>query len=447
MSALDQIVSVEITTQGAGLTADGFGTALIMSYRARLIAGVDKVRSYSSLSEMALDGYTATTPEYLMAQKYFAQNPRPDVIKVGKGTLPPTQRYDITVVSVQNSTDYTVLYDGVEVTYTSDASATNDEIATGLAAALDTAMAASHGAATSGSGGSLICRVTADAAGGWASIEVQNIGLLKITQNNAATTVATDLDAFLDEDSDWYCVLNPWGSEAQIAAVAAWVESNEKTYSACSGDTEILTVTSGSATDVAKDLITAAYTRTIIHYHPSPIDFIDAGFAGKILPKDPGTETGALKTLAGVDAYTVSTTQLTNAEAKNCNTYTTLAGRNVTRWGKVASGEWFDVIRFNDWMKVRMQTRIASLLFNADKIPYTDAGIAQVVGQVRGQILDGIEVGGISDDEGEEFSITYPRASEVSSEDKAARILPDVEYSYTLAGAIHKTVVRGTVSA
>ncbi len=439
--ALSEIVNVSITTEGAGLTQAGFGTGLIKSYRTRLIAGNDKVRSYSSLAEMVTDGYLSTTPEYKMAAKYFAQNPRPLTIKVGKGTQTPTQRYEIGIVSVANSTAYSVLLDGTTVTYTSDSDATEAEIATGLAAAIDGAQSTHTAANVSDN-----CRVTADAAGAWVSLKVVDTSLLSITQNNAATTVATDLDAFLNEDSDWYTILNPWNSEAQVAAIAAWAEANDKTFIAASNDSEIVTVATGSATDVAKDMVTAAYSNTMICYHPSPQDFLDAGIAGKTLPKDPGSETGALKTIAGVDAYTLSTTQRTNAEAKYCGTYTTLAGRNVTRWGKVASGEYFDTIRFNHWMIARIQERVALLLMNADKIPFTDAGIAQVVGEVRAQILDGIAAGGISTDEGEEPTVTYPRAADVSALDKAARTLPDIGFTYTLSGAIHTVTINGVVS-
>jgi len=43
-------------------------------------------------------------------------------------------------------------------------------------------------------------------------------------------------------------------------------------------------------------------------------------------------------------------------------------------------------------------------------------------------------------------TVSVPRAADVSMIDKAARLLPDVKFEATLAGAIHKVIVNGTVS-
>jgi hypothetical protein len=414
---------------------------MILSYRP---AWAERVRTYTDLAGMIADGFTATTPEYLAAASIWAQNPRPPRIKVGRGALPPTQRYDITVVTVANSTDYTVtLADGTEVTYTSDANATNDEIATGLAAAIDAAQS-THTGTTTGSGGSLQCRVTADAAGNWMSLAVQDVNYLKITQNNSATTVATDLAAINTEDPDWYCLINLFNSELQAAACAAWVESNNKFFVCASSDTEIISVATGSATDLAKDLATSAYERTALIYHPDPSEFADAAWAGNCLPLDPGSETWNFKTLAGVAAYSLTATHKTNLRAKKANFYTTVAGVNVTQDGQASSGEWIDVVRFRDWFTSGLQERIASVLFNAKKVPFTDAGIALIKGEIWAQIADGIAVGGIATDPAP--TVTAPRASAVSSLDKADRILPDVSFTFTLAGAIHSVTISGVVS-
>jgi hypothetical protein len=44
------------------------------------------------------------------------------------------------------------------------------------------------------------------------------------------------------------------------------------------------------------------------------------------------------------------------------------------------------------------------------------------------------------------WSVTAPKRSEIAANTIAARVLPDVEFEFTLAGAIHSVVVRGVIS-
>ena len=83
------------------------------------------------------------------------------------------------------------------------------------------------------------------------------------------------------------------------------------------------------------------------------------------------------------------------------------------------------------------------LLAAADKIPYTDAGIAQVESQVRAQLDDGITAGGIAP---EPYTVTVPKAAAAAPADRAARILRNVKFSARLAGAIQKIVIQGVLT-
>jgi hypothetical protein len=150
------------------------------------------------------------------------------------------------------------------------------------------------------------------------------------------------------------------------------------------------------------------------------------------------------KTLTGIAATTLTTTQSQNARAKKANTYETLGGVNITREGTMASGEYIDIIRGIDWLQARMEERIYSRLVNLAKIPFTDAGIAIIEAEIRAQLDDGIDNGLIAVDP--EYTITVPAASSVSAAEKTARILPDIQFTATLAGAIHSVQVAGTVS-
>ena len=126
---------------------------------------------------------------------------------------------------------------------------------------------------------------------------------------------------------------------------------------------------------------------------------------------------------------------------------------SITQNGKVAAGEWIDVIRFRDWLQEEMTVNIFNALVNSDKIPYTDTGIAIIENQMRAALRLGQTRGGIApteyDEDGNEnlgFTIEVPLASSISANTKASRILEDVKFTARLAGAIHAVDIKGSLT-
>jgi hypothetical protein len=165
---------------------------------------------------------------------------------------------------------------------------------------------------------------------------------------------------------------------------------------------------------------------------------------GDRFPSSPGSSTWMFKTLVGITVDSITSTQSTNIRNKNGNTYETVGGVNITREGKVASGEYIEVIRGVDWLESRMEERIYSRFVNLPKIPYTNAGIAIIEAEVRAQLQEAV-VAGVIDGE-QAITVTVPLISEISVNDRANRILPAITFEAKLAGAIHKATVRGTVT-
>jgi hypothetical protein len=275
---------------------------------------------------------------------------------------------------------------------------------------------------------------------------------LALRDASADPGIATDLAAIKLAVPDWYGLLLDSNSEAEVEAAAAWAESNGKLFVPQSADT--LCLDSASTTDVAADLQTANYGRTALWWHPdigTLTSWLGAGILGNRLPADPGSDTWAYKTVAGVASYVLTETQKTNLHAKNAGTYTEIAGIDVTEQGKVAGGEWIDVVRGIDWLRARLSERIFGLLANNAKVPYTDAGVDLVKGEVFAQLRDGVTVGLFSpgtpgDPDDPPPRVSAPLVKDVPLADRQARLLPDVEFFARLAGAIHAVEVTGTVS-
>jgi hypothetical protein len=84
---------------------------------------------------------------------------------------------------------------------------------------------------------------------------------------------------------------------------------------------------------------------------------------------------------------------------------------------------------------------VFSELVNAEKIPYTDAGV-QVIKAAMDGVLDlAVRRGVLAS-----YESSAPLVADVPDADKIARTLPDITFDGVLAGAIHKVQVRGTVS-
>lgn len=435
--ALSDIVSLILSTQTASATREGYGTPLILAADAG--GGfTERVRTYTDLTGLLAD-FAVTTATYKMAAKILAQETRPPSIKVGRLALIPTQRFAVAPTAA-NSTVYSGTLNGLPWTYTSDASALVSEIIAGMKAAID-----ALGEAVTTSDQTTYLRVVANAAGAFHNLTIDdNTGSkLALEQDHADPGVATDLAAIALEDGDWYCVLNAFNSKAMALAISNWVESNEKMCVLQTVDTPVANLSSGS--DTSSIAYTArANLRTAIVYHRDNAQFAADGWAGAVLPLDPGSETWAFKTLAGVTAQVLTSTQRTNLVAKHVNFYETIAGLNLTNQGKMVGNEWIDVVRFRDWLKTNMQADILEALANNNKIPFTDAGIAVIAGKIRARLKAGVEIGGLSPDPAPR--VTVPLASAVSTSDKGTRTLTGVKFDAVLAGAIQAVTISGTLT-
>lgn len=437
---LSNYVSITITRDSVGVARAGFGVPLLLGGPT---AWLERVRSYNSLTDVVAD-FATTTVEYKAAEKLFGQSPKLETLKIARSALPPTQRYTLSIGTPVNSHTYTinVVGEGFSGTasFTSDASATDGEIVVGLVAALNGISGNNYIAA----GTTSPFTVTADNPGDWFSLEIVNADIpnMTISQNHADPGVATDLANISLEDDDWYALYTVFNSKAYVGAAAAAINAQKKIYLFDANDTTCATVAVASADDTFEDVFDLGYTRVSGWYHPDPSDFLAASVLGRCLPLDPGAVTFALKTLSGTEVVSRTATHRQNILARKANSYERVSGRNVTYNGTVASGEFIDVIRDLDFVEDDIGASIFEVLADADKVPFTDEGIALVEGALRAAMARA-EAAKIF---APGWTVTVPKAADVSTANKGTRTLPDVKFSATLAGAIHKTEVTGVVS-
>ncbi len=428
--SIDKIVNVQISRQTAGVEQAGFGTPLILGPNAVFS---NEVRTYTNLEGVIAD-FAISTPEYLMASAVFSQSPRIESVKIAKTAAPVAQVVTMTP-TVLNSTLYSVTIKGVAYTFTSGVSATATEIVTGLKASISAAVLTHNVAAT----GTTTLVLTAQTAG--QSFSYANSTNLTAVNTTANVGIASDILAAQALDDDFYFVLTTSSDDVTIKEASATVEAMRKIYVARSASAAIATA---STTDVASVLSALSLDRTVIIYTTNVSEYSDAAFVGRCAPLNPGSETWANKTLKGVTADKPTASAQTFLDNKNVNYYISIAGVSVTINGKTIGGEYIDVIRFIDWLQARMQEQLFGDIARLDKIPFTDGGIAIIEADVRAILERGVSAGGIASSQ--DYTVTVPKAKDISPSDKAARHLTGVKFTAVLAGAIHKVSIAGVVT-
>ena len=287
---------------------------------------------------------------------------------------------------------------------------------------------------------------TAAVAGMLHSYELVTDNVTLLDSTAAASGFETDLNELLALDPDFYGLAIDSNCSAEILVAAAWAETNRRLFVCQSADSGC--GVSATSTDVMSLLKAASYGYTSCWFHPTiglADGWLAAALLGNRLPVDPGSDTWAFKTLAGVTVRPPTTTQRSAVLSKNGNVHERKNGVAVTFPGKTALGEWVDVTRGLDWQRARMQEALFALQTANGKVPFTDEGIRLVAAAIFGVLSDGVDVGLYARDP--KPTVTAPRASAVSSASRSARALPSVTFAARLAGAIHTITVTGTASA
>ncbi len=435
--SLDSIINVTISRETKAVSQAGFGIPLILTAETPTAAygTIEYVRYYSDITGVAAD-WSSSSLAYKAALAVFSQVQTPEQVGIGLRSAKVAQVDTVTPnVTVQAAVHYIETIDGVAYDFLSDTSPTAAEVVTGLAALIN-ADANCNAHAT----GTTTLVLTAKVAGqGFAHSESTNLVSVETTANVGA---ATDLQRAFDSTNNWYAVISTDRTPADVMAIAGWIEAERRMFFTASADASDLT---NGTSDIGSLLKAKNYSRTAVMYSADQGDFPEAAWAGLCLPFAPGSETWKFKNLAGIisdDALTQ--TQVNNIVAKSMNYYKTFAGVAITSEGVVASGEFIDVIRFIDWLHARMQERIYAALVNAPKIPYTDIGVAAIESLVRAQLEDAEAVGGITKDP--KYTVTVPLVANINVSDRTARLLPDINFTAVLAGAIHSLKIDGVVT-
>ena len=444
MSGLDRIVKVVITRETRGIASANFDTLLHISDMA-----VGRVKTYADAGEVAED-YPTTSPTYLASLTYFSQTIAPRALKIG-GRLATSIATTITGTITSGKVGATVYTDGSNVSVEVDFITDHDTTMTALASAI--ALASSDVSTAVYATGVLTVTPTANAFlyvdYDWS---LSTPLLTSVTVANNTETLVDVVSAIVLEDNDWYGVtVEELGDSAEIVSLATWCGANKKFLFGGSNDTNVADTTEASdTTTLPARLNVVGANKSMVFYdknlRKNDSGYGDVAFASMALSRTVGSYTTVLQALVNVNAGEYTSTQRKNLMDKNVSIYNILYGRGITEGGRVcdgntpANGEWIDVEIGLDLYEVRIQEFVYATMASANKIAYTDTGIAIIESAVTSVLQKAVD-----DDFFAVFSIEAERASAQSAQDKASRIYNGIKWDATLSGAIHSTTVYGTV--
>jgi hypothetical protein len=440
---VSEIVQVNLTRETRTVSQVGFGTILVLGPNLNVNA---RVATYTSLTALALEltgGVDAL--EYKAAQAILSQSPRVVSVKVG---------YQVgQKVFTDNAGTYTAgsisaLVNGTVITQAYVT--TKDDTLTALAAQIAVHAAVDTAAYSSGSH-----TITITPNAGFLVATTISTAAITGTMTMVLSSVATEdpddsLTAIRLYDDDWYGLIYVDRTQADVELVATWTEVNTKIFRTASADADIVDVSATSdTTSIAATLKAAGYDRSGVIYDAlAATTFPDAAELGKVFPYHPGVYTLAFKTLNGITRSLLSTTQSTNAHAKNADTYETTGGVNMVYEGKVASGEFFDTIVFCDWLVARVKEYVFRVFTTQLKVAFDDDGIQSVSNGAEFPFAEGVAYKGLKpyklDSAGQQIGGYYfivPALESISALDQAARNLTGFEAIGFLAGAVHRTAI------
>ncbi len=442
MAGIADFITVNITRQTTGVKRTGFGTPLIL---AETSAQYERVGTYTSLAGI-VSVFGSSGDVYDKASAIYSQENNVKTLKVGRKQVSVNTVQVLTQDAFATAGTFTLTYNGVPTAAIAfDATA----------AAIETAFELVPGVTSVTVTGELDSSKTltiefdgADAETYFSAVTMDVSSLTSVSTSAQTYTsygAAADaswtaaLNAVIAFDNEWYGLCATTYTEADILELAAVIETQMKIYAAESADATVIT----SATDdVASDFQDNSYTRSGVFFNQLATHNNGAAMLGYALPLKAGSLTWAYKTLAGETVDTLSEPERAYALAKKANVYLGAGGKNVTQFGTTGNGGFFDTTRGIDWIEANIAEDVYQVLTDVDKIPYTDKGVGSIMGIVN-NVLDKAVIQGIITND---FTVSAPLVADISTADKASRLLPDVAFRATLQGAIHTMTINGTVS-
>lgn len=253
----------------------------------------------------------------------------------------------------------------------------------------------------------------------------------KVAIFGKAGAIDAAFNAALEANNDFFFVVSTDNTTDSIKKLAELAQVHNKIYG----------VTVNTIADTKK-LYELKNDNTFVMYHDDAKAYAAEAMT-VIMSYKVGGKTAKFKTIQGVRAAKISTTELNELHEHKMFTYVEKLGVLQTTEGKVLSGEYIDIVLGEYWIRFKMEEALQRLALVNDKIPYTNTGIGMIVGACEAILNRAIEQGIV---EKGQYRVDYKLREDVPSNDVALRKYDYVMWTAMLQGAIHTGQISGILT-
>lgn len=256
-----------------------------------------------------------------------------------------------------------------------------------------------------------------------------------------ATTISSALSTLILTKNNWYALLITSKVKADLQSAGTWADSNKKRFFGCTSD-----LTALNSRNVARE----AYFLTSVS-----ADRPDAAIVGKVLSYAPGSYDVKWQTLSGISDSGFSLTDLNTIRSNQGNAPSEVGGRVFMNDGVSTDGSNIATGILADYCVSRIRTALYNLFLNSKKVPMDTTGIAQVEAAITSELKALTLVGAIaevdttseadmafSEDGKYLYKVTVPTRSQITANDRANGILPNVIASFYVSGVIKEVQIN-----
>jgi hypothetical protein len=406
----------------------------------------DSIRAYTSTAAMVADGFLTSDPEYIQAAELLQQPLVPSLFYVGRYSASVAQVDNIIVNSAVNGHTYSGLINGLPWSYTATGVDTTTTIATAIASSIN-ALVGSGVTATSLTND---CTVTSTVHGvPFTDVQTAPDANYTITPTTPNHTITTDIAQAQVQNNTWYGLVICSHTDGDILQTAAYIETQLKIFVAASSTAAIAT---SATTDIASVMGGKKYKRTSLLFTTLPAEGKEGAWVGGQLPQVPGSNNWAFKTLFGCSPDSLTANQQAILIG---DPVIQLPGKNVNIYqtvGGVPITEMGTMIG-GQYMDITvgidwLQATLQVNIYTALVQAVKIPYTDKGVGILISAVKAAIDQGVVNGliDGASPITITAPSVLSVPASQRANRVAPTISFSCRLAGAINAVIVQGTVT-
>lgn len=406
--SVNRLIRVQVQLTPLAAARRNFGV-LCIAGASVVISVRERIRYYSDVESVVQD-FGVNAPEYLAAQLFFSQVPRPSILALARWVSAPTSALlqgGILTTAEQSLAAWNAISEGSvtfsvggvaqSVTDLDFSTVTNlNQVASAINAKITGAGVVWTGdrfemsTSAAGTEASLHYATSAD--------EGEDISArLKLTQALAlppldgadAETPAECALALADISSGWYGLMfaDTSISEEQHLNVSAAIEAMQTShlYGLTLTDTRVLDAV--YTADLASQLKALKRLRTLCQYSENP--YAIASFFGRAFTVNFNANRSTINMMykqePGLVPQYLTETQALTLKNKRCNVFVYYDNDTaIVQYGVVSGSAWFDEIHGTDWLQNAVQNECYNLLYTSKtKVPQTDEGLNQFVNTIE----------------------------------------------------------------